>query len=486
MDNAESLLDAVRELCSALLANAPGVKLLVTSRHQLRIPGETVYALPPLGLPPSAAREAELSRYPAARLFLERAGRFDDGIADRAEAAAVVRICRGLDGLPLALELAAARTSVLTVGELADMLQRDLGILGRAGGSSLTEQVVGWSYRLLTPTEQRVLAGLSVFTTSFSRDDATEICTSGPRATDTGGLELGSVEVLDILASLVSKSLVIRTEDVSSTARFRLLQIVRVFAAERLAAAADLDEVRERFAHHVLALVERAATELTGADQNRWLDLLERRVTDVRSAVGWLTEHHPVDAQRLSGATWRWCYLRGRYAEGRAWAENALAAAPDAPAAVRARALSGAGVLAFLQCDYDVARERIETARDLYAGEGDDAGLGWCLARLGSIARERGQYARARALHQESLALAESSGDRHEAGAQLNFLAFVAWLSGDLDEADRLNERAVQAMTAVGDREGTAWALTNAAVVARYRGDLAGAELLLRQSLETE
>ena len=469
VDNAESLLDGVGELCSALLATAPGVKIIVTSRHQLRIPGETVYALRPLGIPPSRTRQSELGRHPASRLFLERAGRIDGRIADRAEAAAVVRICRRLDGLPLALELAAARTSVLTIGELANTLQRDLTILGSTGDGTLTEQVVGWSYRLLAPEEQRVLARLSVFTASFSRDDATAIC---------------AIDVLDLLASLVSKSLVIRTEDVSSTARFRLLQIVRVFAAERLAEASDHELVRERYARHLLAFVERAAPELTGADQHRWLDLLERQVTDVRSAVAWLTRHRPVEAQRLAGASWRWCYLRGRYAEGRSWAEDALAAAPDAPAAIRARALSGAGILAFLQCDYEVSRERIETARDLYAGEGDDAGLAWCLARLGSIARERGDYPLARTLHQQSLALTESSGDRHETGAQLNYLAFVAWLSGDLDEADRLNERAVRAMTAIGDREGTAWALTNAAVVARYRGDLAGAEILLRQSIE--
>jgi predicted ATPase len=473
VDNAENLLAQVGELCAAILAGTADVKILVTSRHQLQVPGETVYALRPLEVPPMGAPGSQLSQYAASRLFLERAGRLDARVSDPDEAAGVVRICRRLDGLPLALELAAARTSVLTVSELADTLDRTLAILQRSRDASLTEEVVGWSYRLLTPVEQVMFARLGVFTASFSRDDAAAVCAAG----------LSQVEVLDALASLVSKSLVSRTEDVGSTARFRLLQVVREFARERLAASGELDSQRERHARHVLALVERAAPELVGPDQQRWLDLLERQVTDIRAAVDWLTSHAPTDAQRLVGASWRWCYLRGRYAEGRAWAEAALAAT-DSPARVRAPALSGAGMLAFLQCDYDVAQERIEAARQLYADEGDDEGVAWCLARLGSIARERGAYEEARRLHLESLALVERAGNAHEVGAQLNYLAFVAWLCLELDEADRLSGRALEAMTAVGDPEGTVWALTNAGITARYRGDLDGADLLLRQSLE--
>ncbi len=474
IDNAETLVRAVGQLCASILANAPGVKMLVTSRHQLEIAGESVYALRPLGVPPIGAAEIDLQQHPASRLFLERAGRLDGQVNDAAEAAAVVRICRRLDGLPLALELAAARTGVLTIPELADTLDRTLAILGRSRDASLTEEVVGWSYRLLTPVEQAIFCRLSVFTASFDREDAAAVC----------AVELSQVEVLDALASLVSKSLVIRTEDIGPTARFRLLQVVREFAGERLASSNEADRVRGRHARHVLDLVERAASELTRPDQHRWLDLLERQVTDVRAAVGWLTEHAPVQAQRLVAASWRWCYLRGRYAEGRAWAEAALSAAPGAPPPVRAGALSGAGMLAFLQCDYEIAGHRIDAARTLYAELGDEDGLAWCLARLGSIARERGDYPTARRLHLQSLALAERGANQHEVGAQLNYLAFVAWLSGDLDEADRLNQRGLETMTSVGDREGTVWALTNAGITARYRDDLTGADLLLRQSLE--
>ena len=474
IDNAESLLEPIKELCSAVLAGTSEVTLLLTSRHQLHVAGETVYALRPLALPPVGAAPASLTTYAASRLLLDRMARLDPRLADPSSTADIIRICRRLDGLPLALELAAARTGVLTVSELADTLDRTLAILSRTRDVSLTEEVVGWSYQLLTPVERTMFARLGVFTASFSRDDAAEVCAA----------EFSQVEVLDALASLVSKSLVVRAEDVGSAARFRLLQVVRQFALERLDDSDEAEALHERHARHVLALVERASGELVGHEQQRWLNLLERQVTDIRAAIGWLIEHAPVDAQRLVGASWRWCYLRGRYAEGRAWAESALAAAPTSPASARASALSGAGMLAFLQCDYSVAQERIEAARHLYAELDDELGLAWCLARLGSIARERGAYDEARALHQQSYALAERAGDAHAAGTQLNYLAFVAWIRGDLEDADSLSQRALETMASIGDREGVVWALTNSGVTARYREDLDGASLLLRQSLE--
>lgn len=478
VDNADSRADEVADLCRAILADPGEVKILVTSRFQLRVPGELVYALRPLRVPPVGAG-VDLRAYAASRLFLERMSRLDAGPTgvfrtDASSATAIGRICRRLDGLPLALELAAARTGVLTVSELADALDRSLSILSPTRDSSLTEEVVGWSYRLLPPVEQRLFARLGVFSAGFGREDATAVCAA----------DLSQVEVLDALASLVARSLVVRAEDVGTSARFRMLQIVREFARERLDASGGGEAIRERHSRYVLELVERAGAELTGPDQQHWLDQLDRLLPDVRSAVGWLLERSPTDAQRLVGACWRWCYLRGRYAEGRSWTERALAAAPDSPAPIRARALSGAGMLAFLQCEYDAAHDRIESARRLYVELEDAEGRAWCLARLGSIARERGRYDEARRLHEESLALAQQNRNPHAIGTQLNYLSFAAWLAADLDDADRLSRRALETMMSVGDREGTAWSLTNAGVVARYRGDLGGADLLLRQALE--
>jgi predicted ATPase len=475
IDNAEHLLPAVAALCAAIIAGAPAVAILITSRHHLQIASERVFELHPLEVPAPGSALDDLARVPASRLFLDRAHRLASSEMDDTEIAAVVRICQRLDGLPLALELAAARTNVLAITQLAATLDESLMILQPAADDeSLTEAAVGWTYRLLSPVEQAFFARLSVFAAQFSLESATSVCAE----------DLGPLVALDALSSLVAKSLVYRTQDAGGQAQFRLLQVIREFASARLAEASDAKQTEARHARYVLDLVQRAAPELTGHDQQRWLTTLDREVTEIRRAVIWSIANEPENAQRMVGALWRWCYLRGRYAEGRAWAAEALAAAPHSPADVRAAALSGAGMLAFLQCEYDLAARQIETARVLYGGLDDSAGVAWCLSRLGSIARERGEYDTAEALHREALALIRRTKNAHEMGTQLNLLAFVAWLRGDFDAADDLGARALEVMTAAGDQEGVAWALINAGATARYRGDLAGAQLLLRQSLE--
>lgn len=476
LDNVEHLLAGCDELCAAIGQGAPGVTVMATSRHRLELAGETLFTVPPLALPPAEATRAELQRAPASALFLSRAGHLPDAELPPADVAGVARVCARLDGLPLALELAAARTDVLAVSELADALDDSLAILTinhDEARHSLTETVVGWSYALLTDREQDLLARLSVFAASFTREAAAAVAGAG----------LGPVEVLDALSSLVSKSLLQRQADDDGQARFRLLQVVREFADERLTGP-EGTAAHHRHALWFLDFVEEATPHLTSRDQSRWLGALDREVTDIRRAVTWATEHEPETALRLVGAVWRWCYLRGRYAEGRAWAEAAVRAAPSAPAALRAPALAGAGMLAFLQCDYDVAQDRIEESLRLSQELGDSAAVAWALARLGAIARERADYPAAQALHSQALTLAQQAGDTHQIGTQLNFLSFVAWLRGDPGAAATLGAEALATMRILGDREGIAWALINSAVSARYGGDLTTAELLLQQSLE--
>jgi len=476
-DDAEHLLPACGELCAALLHGTDQVRIAVTSRHRLQLPGETLFVVPPLPVPAPGATRPELERAGASALFLSRARRLRESEIDPAEVEGIVRICTRLDGLPLAIELAAARTDVLAVTELADALEESLAILTvnhDQPPQSLTEAVVGWSYQLLTGTEQTLLARLSVFASSFSRDAATAVCGAG----------LTPVEVIDALSSLVAKSLLQRLADGEGQAQFRLLQVVREFARERLGGQPDAADTHARHGRWFHAQVQRAAPHLSGRDAPRWLAALDREVTDIRRAVTWSTRHDPETALAMVGGVWRWCYLRGRYAEGRAWAAAALAAAPTAPAALRAPAMAGEGMLAFLQCDYDVARERIEESLRLAEELGDEAAVAWSLARLGSIARERAEYATAESLHRQALTLAKRAGDRHGVAAQLNLLAFVAWLRGDPSTASELSGEALATMRTVGDREGIAWALINCGVSARYGGDLMTAELLLQQSLE--
>ncbi len=476
IDGAQHLLDAARDLIQALVVACPDLVFLVTSRHQLQIPGEAVLTVRPLAVPPAGARGREVTSSPAVQLFWDRTGLAAAGAPTAAQNAAAARICRRLDGLPLAIELAAARARVMSVGALADALDDTIGPLLEAGAEpdeGLVDRVVGWSYRLLTPLEQRVLSRLSVFIW-FSHESAAAVC----------GDVHTPLEVLDALTSLAAKSLVSRMYEAEEPTRFVLLRLVREFARTQLDAAGETALARRRHADYVTALTAEAATHLSSVDSEQWLRTLDAESGNIRAAVDFLTATDPESALRLVRHLWRWCYLRGRYTEGRTWMRGALAAGADAPAELRAPVLAGAGMLSFLQCDYEVARGKLTQALTLYEDLGDDAGTAYCLTRLGSIARELGDYATAEAQHRRSLEIAERLDDDQLIATELNYLSFVAWLRGDLDASDALGDAAMHRLRRGGDREQIAWALINGGVTARYRGDLVGAEILLHQAYE--
>src|SRR5215218_8872731 len=455
IDNAEHHLTTCAEVCRAILAGAPKLTILITSRHLTGVPGELAFPVVPLQLPPQGTPADQLSNIPSCQLFLARSlinNRLDQQAAD-----AVVRICHLLDGLPLALELAAARTSVLTVHELADTLESELNILqtpGPDGAQQLLDAMVGWTYQRLSGTEQLMFERLSVVGGSFTRSAVAEVCGGG----------LDEVEVVDVLSSLVSKSLVVRQDDGSQQARFRLLQLIRQYARSKFALHPDRVLTHQRHAEYYRDLVERAAPLLTGRDQHEWLSIIDREVGNIRPAISWSIQHQPEIALRTVVALGRWCYLRGRYTDGRRWAAGALRAWPDAPSELRAPVLMLAGSLAFLQCDFAEARPLVEEAQALFAEAGDRVGLVWSIGRLGAIAREQGRYA--------------------ESAVQLNYLCFLAWLSEDLDTAEALGPDVLRRMRELGDQQGVIWALINLGTTARYRGDLTGARLLLSQCLD--
>jgi predicted ATPase len=475
-DGAQHLLDVTRELIRATVAACPNITFLVTSRHQLQVPGEAVVIIRPLRIPPVRSRAKEIASSPAVQLFWDRSGLIAGATPTLAQNAAAARICRRLDGLPLAIELAAARAQVLSVGTLADALDDTVGPVLEPGGepgNGLVDRVVGWSYRLLTPVEQRILARLSVFIW-FSHESATAVCAD----------VYTPLQVLDALSSLAAKSLVSRMYEAEEPARFVLLQLVREFARSQLDASGETQLAQRRHADYVIGLTAEAAEHLASAEQERWLRILDAEAGNIRQAVDYLTAEDPESALRLVQHLWRWCYLRGRYTEGRTWMRGALAAGTDAPAELRAPVLAGAGMLSFLQCDYEVARGKLSHGLALYEQLGDDEGMAYCLTRLGSIARELGDYPTAEAQHRRALTIAEQLGDEQLIATELNYLSFVAWLRGDLDAADNLGDAAMHRLRRGGDREQIAWALINSGVTARYRGDLVGAEILLHQAYE--
>jgi predicted ATPase/DNA-binding XRE family transcriptional regulator len=475
IDNAEHHLTTCAELCQAILAGAPKLTILITSRHLTGVPGEQAFPIVPLQLPAPGTAADQLNTVPSCQLFLARClinNRLDQRAAD-----AVIRICHRLDGLPLALELAAARTNVLTVHELADTLDSELGILqapGPGGERQLVDAMVGWTYQRLGGTEQLIFERLSVFGGSFSRAAVAEICGAG----------LSELEVVDVLSSLVSKSLVVRQDEGGTEARFRLLQLIRQYARSKFALHPDRVITYRRHAEYYRDLVERVAPRLTGPDQHEWLSIIDREVGNIRPAIAWSIQHEPEIALRTVAALGRWCYLHGRYTDGRRWAASALRAWPDAPSELRAPVLVLAGSLAFLQCDYAEAKPLVEEARALFAATGDRAGLVWSIGRLGTIAREQGGYEKSAELHREALRLAQETGDDHDAAVQLNYLCFLAWLSGDLDTAEKTGPDVLRRMRELGDQEGVIWALINLGTTARYRGDLTGARLLLSRCLD--
>jgi predicted ATPase len=475
IDNAEHHLKTCAELCGAILAGAPKLTILITSRHLTGASGELALPVVPLQPPPLGTPADQLSSIPSCQLFLARS--LINSRLDQAAADAVIRICQRLDGLPLALELAAARTNVLTVHELAETLESELSILQTpcpGGEQELVDAMVGWTYQRLSTTEQLIFERLSVFDGSFSRAAVAEVCGAG----------LDEIAVVDVLSSLVSKSLVVRQDEGSQQARFRLLQLIRQYARGKFAMHPDRVDTHRRHAEYYRDLVERAAPELIGHDQHEWLSIIDREVGNIRPAIAWSISHHPETAMRTVAALGRWCYLRGRYTDGRRWAASALRAWPDAPSELRAPVLVLAGTLAFLQCDYAEARPLVEEAQALFAKVGDHAGLVWSIGRLGAIAREQGRYEKSAELHREALRLAEEAGDDHDAAVQLNYLCFLAWLSQDLDTAEAIGPDVLRRMRELGDQEGVIWALINLGTTARYRGDLTGARLLLSQCLD--
>jgi len=484
-DNCSHVVATVGQVAAALLEHCPNLSILASSRELLRVPGESVYVVPALALPHD---EDRLESSAAVRLFVERAtarGYDPTGQLDQ-----VARVVRRLEGMPLAIELAAARTNVMTIEELATELETSFGIL--AGGSRTASPrqqsmygAIEWSHDLLTPAEREVFAKLSVFVGGWTLSAAATVM-SGQAVP--GPLE--RAEALDLTGRLVDKSL-IRVTRRRGVARYYMLAVIREFAADRLRAAGKSDEAAERHAQFYLSLAEEAETQLRGPAQGEWLDRLDSELDNLRAAMAWSLRTRSVsEALRLSGGLWAFCYLRGHYAEGSQWLERALALGDAMPpetmtelAGACAKANLGAGMLAFLQCEYDAATVRLQTALKQFKELDDVAGTALVLQRLGGVARERGDYSAAEDLHCESYDLYESLGDRAGMAWAHNHLGFVAWLRGDLDIGARRCQRARDSFRVIGDQEGLAWSLISLGTIAQYQDELVEAEDLLQESL---
>jgi predicted ATPase/class 3 adenylate cyclase len=571
LDNCEHLVAACAALADTLLRRCPAARLLATSREALGIDGETTYRVPSLSVPDlkQLPPPVELARCEAVRLFIERAAQARPGFAlTERNAEAVAQVCCRLDGIPLAIELAAARLRSLPVEELRDRLDDRFRLLTGEDWSALPHRrtlraLIDWSYDLLPPSERALFARLSVFAGGWTLESAEalagsrgsvgvweygsmgpssesghrlpEVSPPDPETPSTREATLrtrtptppyphtssSAVPVLDTLSGLIEKSLVVHDGD----GRYRMLETVRQYARDRLDESGEGTAWRARHLVHYRELAETAEPELMGPEQGAWLERLEAEHDNMRAALEWSTSGGDAQsALRLCGAAMRFWATRGYLSEGRRWCRLALErtdAGGRTPA--RAKAMSAAAGLAFIQgdCaaaqrlyeeslalhrelenprgialslnnlgalafrlgDYAAARARYEEGLAAMRELGDLPSMASALGNLGMLAMTQGDYVAARSLYEQSLALKRELGLPASLAATLNDLAGLTYLQGDYEAARRLFEESLALRRQLGDREGIALSLGNLGSVALEQGDFAAAGALLREGL---
>jgi predicted ATPase/Tfp pilus assembly protein PilF len=490
LDNCEHLVHACAALAGDLLQRCPGLRILATSREGLGVPGEQIYRVPRLAVPDPVAFGSlnELEQVEAVRLFVTRAReRQADFTLTARNAAAVAAVCARLDGLPLAIELAAGRVGSLPLEAIAAQLEQSIRLL-RGGPRAMParqqtmQAALDWSWDLLDGAERMLLGRLSVFARGWVLETAGLVC---------GEEDQDGWEVAELLAALVDKSLVVLGGNAEMQGRYRLLEPVRQYAAARLVEAGEEGCIHERHLDWCLALAEQGAVQLWGPSQDSWLERLEGEHDNIRAALAWSLDGEragneaAVKGLSLAAALARFWRMRGYFGEGRRWLNETLAHGNrcDAPAPLRARALGRAGGLARSQSDYPQARKLLEESLSLYRELDDKDGVATALNNLANVALEQGDYHRAVSLWEESLSLSRESGNKQGTSATLNNLGQVAALLDDYARASLLLEESLALSRGLGNKDGVAATLNNLGAVAAYQGDFARGGALLEESV---
>jgi predicted ATPase/DNA-binding CsgD family transcriptional regulator len=527
LDNFEHLLAAAPEL-SQLLASCPRLRLLVTSRAALRLPGEHEFLVSPLALPDLAQlpeRPEALEQYAACALFVQRAQAITlDFQLTTANTHAIAEVCIRLDGLPLAIELAAARTRLLSPQALLARFAHRLDILTRGTRTLPARQqtlraTISWSYDLLAPQEQRLFRWLAVFAGG---------CTLQAAEAMAQAAGLAESAVLDGVSVLLENHLLRQEEQPDGEPRLFMLETIRAYGLEVLGSGVEAQASHEAHAAYYLALAEQAEPQLSGPQQLSWFERLEREHDNLRAALSWFLQQGS-DGQskelalRFSGALSQFWEIRGYVSEGRQWLERILEISRRERSVVRAKALVGAGVLATLQDDFDqaealcgeglalyrelgdrqgsatalsslgyaalmrgnyaVARAPLEEALALFREVGDAAGSIYALHRLASVLSSEGQYARAQALLEESLVLSREGGDVRGHALTLVLLGLALLSQGDLAQAHARLEESLTISREVGYKRNIGLSILYLGLVAFLQGDVARARSLLEESL---
>ncbi|WP_394793418.1 ATP-binding protein [Armatimonas sp.] len=493
LDNCEHLIQACAELVGPLLKSCANLHLLTTSREPLGITGESVWRVPSLSVPEwdenNRGKHKELIgealEYDAITLFVERAQQVRADFSLKGDNVDVVsRVCRQLDGIPLAIELAAARVRSLSVEDIDSKLDQRFSLLIGGSRTALPRQqtlraLIDWSYYLLNEPEKALLGRLSVFAGGWTLEEAEQVCAGG---------SVAQSEILDLLTSLTDKSLVV-AEIFSPSVRYRFLETIRQYASDHLSDSDDPETWRERHLAYFLAYAEQVEPYLSGAEQQRWMERLDSDHDNLRAALGWSLEsvHEPESGLRLCSMLWWFWRVRGHETEGRQWCERALGGT-DAQHGSKARAdaLHGAAVLTRVQGDYAAARALFEESLAIRRKIGDRKGIAYSVQGQGFVTSDQGDYATSRALLEESLPIHREIGDQWGVAVVLNRLGLVAHEQGDYSAAHALYEESLSIRREIGDQWGIANSLSALGVVAYDQSNYSAARALCEESVSIQ
>jgi predicted ATPase/class 3 adenylate cyclase len=514
LDNCEHLLAACAALAESLLRACPEVRILATSQAPLEVPEERVWAVPSLGVPDpqrlprdGSALVAALATYEAVRLFVDRAvATLPSFSLTERNARAVAEVCRQLDGIPLAIELAAARVNVITVEQIAARLQDRFRLLTRGNRAALPRQqtlraVVAWSYDLLQQAEQALFNRLSVFAGGWTLPAAVAVC-ADPEADEehttndqrNSAAAICAGEVGDLLSHLKGRSLVVAEAGADAAGgaeemgRFRMLETLRQYGWERLVERGEAGATQHRHAVYYLEVAEAAEPQVTGPQQAVFSQRLDTEHDNLRAALRWAAESRAAETGwRLGGALYRFWILRGYFSEGRERLAALLAlpapADSESARAARAKALHGAGILAVQQGDYNAARLLYQESLAIRRSLGNKRGVADLLNNLGVLARYQGDYDAARPLYEESLALYRELGEKRPIAFALNNLASVIRYQGDHEAARLLYQESLALLQEVGDKWAAANLLNNLGEVALEQRRYSDARSRLEEGL---
>ena len=517
VDNCEHLIDACAQLCDSLLHACPDLRMIASSREALGVDGENAYRVPSLSLTDPNNRLENIEQSEAVQLFVERANTILPGYAlTEANASNIAEICQRLDGIALAIELAASRVKLLKVDQIRARLEDAFRLLTGGSRTALPRQqtlrgTIDWSYNLLSEEERTVLRCLSVFIGGWTIDAAESVC--------------DNVNMLDLLTRLVDKSLVTVDREHSNEPRYYLLETIRQYAREKLAESGEGEQIRARHLDYFLQLAQRAEPELYGAGQIEWSQKLEDEYENTRAALEWSLQGNVSMGQQLAAAlSWSWQF-NGHHSEGYEWLEKMLAVNPEEKTLVRAKLLLGAGWLAswlgfreeivtrfceasivlfrqlrdepsaalalailaeraLARSDYDQAVALIDESRELFRKAGNKWGIRHAFLVLGHIAVARENFEQAQKYYEESGLLAKEMGDQDGFAVALACIGLVAEKLGDDERAMDLYEEALQIEKAVKSKSMISWILRFMGMMYIRLGEYEKAEALLEEDIE--